>query len=255
MFGATQNVDRPCRKDPLQSYKLCKCPCEYQLSTYAILTREDQMGWLNQRTFLRECIGVVSIPRWTVIPAEKMWEWQELLSGVFLSEVWSKRRSNPLPPQAYPASNLLTGGATESIYFRFWRSSMGSLDCFRFCTKKGRFRDQFQWIIRKQLLLWKYITSPYWILGHCERIKFTEVTPVFDIKSTTDFPPQNPVGRTLLLQLCVTHQSRLSSHSESSLLDLQCLDKSGLGFGASLQKSSVLEIARLRQGLAKERRI
>lgn len=135
------------------------------------------------------------------------------------------------------------------------KNPLGSPCCF-FCAEEGMIRDQFQWIIRKRHLLWKYVTPPYRILGHCDQIRFTKASQVFDIKSTMDFPPQNPTGRMpLLLRLCVTPQMKRGSRSESSLLDLQCLDKSGLGFCAPPRKSLVLGIARLRQELAKKGRV
>lgn len=74
-----------------------------------------------------------------------------------------------------------------------------------------------------------------------------------------DFPPQNPTGRMpLLLRLCVMPQMKRGSRSESSLLDLQCLDKSGLGFRASTKILGIRDreteagIGKGRKGTTKE---
>lgn len=114
--------------------------------------------------------------------------------------------------------------------------------CFHFCTEQWKIRDQFQWIISKQHPSWKYVTPSYQILGDCDQIGFTKATP----------PLQKAEGRIPLPWLCVTTQTRLGSRSESSLLEVQCLDKSGVGFRASLRKSSVLGIARLRKELTRD---
>lgn len=90
--------------------------------------------------------------------------------------------------------NFCTSVFKESPHGGRKKKSMTPPFYSHLCAEEGKIRDQFQWIIRKQHPSRKYVKHPYRMLGHCDWIGFTEVTMVFDIKSTTDFLPQKAVA-------------------------------------------------------------